>query len=94
MLEPWSSHFFARLSDHDLTVRKHTLMALTHLILNDMVKVRAQVSDIAMCLEDEESRMQDLARMFFNELAHKGTNNPIYVRPLPLLTPIATGCNV
>ena len=93
MLEPWSSHFFARLSDHDLTVRKHTLMALTHLILNDMVKVRAQVSDIAMCLEDEEPRMQDLARMFFNELAHKGTNNPIYVRPLPPLTPIAIGCN-
>lgn len=78
MLEPWSSHFFDRLSDHDLTVRKHTLMALTHLILNDMVKVRAQVSDIAMCLEDAEPRMQDLARMFFNELAHKGTNNPIY----------------
>ena len=59
MLEPWSSHFFDRLTDHDLTVRKHTLMALTHLILNDMVKVRAQVSDIAMCLEDEEPRMQD-----------------------------------
>ena len=78
MLEPWCPHFFARLNDRDLTVRKHTLMALTHLILNDMIKVRAQVSDIAMCLEDAAPRMQDLARMFFFELAHKGTNNPIY----------------
>ena len=40
-------------------------------ILNDMIKVRAQVSDIALCLEDENPRMQDLARMFFGELAHK-----------------------
>jgi condensin complex subunit 1 len=78
MLEPWCPHFFARLNDRDLTVRKHTLMALTHLILNDMIKVRAQVSDIALCLEDEAPRMRDLARMFFHELAHKGTNNPIY----------------
>ena len=78
LLEPWSGHFYAMLADKDLTVRKHTLMALTHLILNDMIKVRAQVSDIALCLEDSAPRMQELARLFFTELSHKGTNNPIY----------------
>eukprot|EP01052_Picozoa_sp_SAG31_P006669 SAG31_NODE_308_length_17951_cov_4.779240_16_plen_762_part_00 len=77
-LEPWSAHFYAMLGDTDLTVRKHTLMALTHLILNDMIKVRAQVAEIAMCLEDTSSRMQELARLFFSELSHKGTSNPIY----------------
>ena len=35
---------YARLSDRDSGVRYNTLMVLTHLILNDMVKVKGQVS--------------------------------------------------
>ena len=32
-----------RLSDSSLLVRYNTLMVLTHLILNDMIKVKGQV---------------------------------------------------
>ena len=39
-LEPWSPHMYTGLSDSDSVVRKHTLLVLTHLILNDMLKVR------------------------------------------------------
>lgn len=42
-LEPWTSRMYARLSDTDTGVRYNTLMVLTHLILNDMVKVKGQV---------------------------------------------------
>ncbi len=52
-------------------------MVLTHLILNDMIKIRGQVSDIAVCLEDEVPRIRDLAKLFFNELSKRG-NSPIY----------------
>jgi len=52
-------------------------MVLTHLILNDMMKVKGPISEIALCVEDPETRIADLARLFFQELSGKG-NSPIY----------------
>ena len=49
LLEPWTGHVYAQLRDADLRVRKNTLLVLTHLILNDMVKVKGQVSRVALC---------------------------------------------
>jgi hypothetical protein len=56
----------------DEGVRKNTLMVLTHLILNDMVKVKGQIGEIAVCLEDSDARIRDLTRMFFHELSKRG----------------------
>jgi condensin complex subunit 1 len=70
------SYLYKRLGDSDLTVKKNTLMVLTHLILNGMVKVKGQISEMAKCLEDEDSRISDLAKLFFTELATK--DNAIY----------------
>jgi hypothetical protein len=77
MVEPYTSHLYARLRDADTRVRKNTLMVLTHLILNDMVKVKGQVGEIAVCLSDPEQRISDLTRVFFTELS-KRSSNPIY----------------
>ena len=38
-LEPWKNHIFQSLTDHSPLVRKTTLMVISHLILNDMIKV-------------------------------------------------------
>lgn len=57
--------------DESSHVRKNTLMVLTHLILNDMVKVKGQISEMATCLEDKDSRISDLAKLFFLELSKK-----------------------
>ncbi|KAI8802939.1 armadillo-type protein [Cladochytrium replicatum] len=46
------SYMYARLMDRNPRVRIMTLMVLTHLILNGMVKVKGQISEIAKCLED------------------------------------------
>ena len=62
---------FLRLRDESSHVRKNTLMVLTHLILNDMVKVKGQISEMATCLEDKDSRISDLAKLFFLELSKK-----------------------
>ncbi|KAI9032255.1 non-SMC mitotic condensation complex subunit 1-domain-containing protein [Hyaloraphidium curvatum] len=70
------SYLYKRLSDSDMTVKKNTLMVLTHLILNGMVKVKGQISEMAKCLEDSDSRISDLAKLFFTELATK--DNAIY----------------
>ena len=77
LIEPWTEHLYARLKDDHKQVRAQTLLVLTHLILNDMVKVKGQISEIALCLEDDEPKTSDLARLFFQELSKRG-NNPIY----------------
>lgn len=53
------------------------LMVLTHLILNDMIKVKGQVCHVVLSLLDEEQQISDLAKVFFTELS-KRSNNPIY----------------
>ncbi len=51
-------------------------MVLTFLILNGMVKVKGQISEMAKCVEDPNPQIRDLARAFFKELSTK--DNAIY----------------
>lgn len=67
---------YKRLQDSDKTVKKNSLMVLSHLILNGMIKVKGQISEIAKCLEDADVQIRDLARLFFTELS--GKDNAIY----------------
>lgn len=60
-----------RLRDDSPLVRKSTLMAMTRLILNDMVKVKGQISELAICLVDDDSSIKQLAAHFFYELSNK-----------------------
>lgn len=88
-----SDRLYAGLTDHDLTVKKNTLMVLTHLILNGMIKVKGQLGEMAKCLEDEEERISDLARLFFTELSTKDNaiyNNLYVPRPSCVLRVLTT----
>lgn len=71
----WS--IYNRLSDKSPIVRYNTLMVITHLVLNDMLKVKGQVSQVAMSLNDSCKEVRDLARLFFNKLSER-SNNPVY----------------
>jgi hypothetical protein len=51
-------------------------MTLTFLILAGQVKVKGQLGEMAKCLEDDDKKIADLARMFFTELATK--DNAVY----------------
>lgn len=66
-----SDRLYAGLHDKDPTVKKNTLMVLTHLILNGMIKVKGQLGEMAKCLEDDDKRISDLAHLFFTELSTK-----------------------
>ncbi|XP_052761140.1 condensin complex subunit 1-like isoform X1 [Mya arenaria] len=76
LIEPWTPHLYARLRDESSEVRKNTMQVLTHLILNDMIKVKGQISEMAICIVDGNERIASLAKLFFNELAKKG--NAVY----------------
>ncbi|XAR69601.1 hypothetical protein NMG60_11001254 [Bertholletia excelsa] len=77
LLEPWTENVYARLRDASVSVRKNAVLVLSHLILNDMMKVKGFINEMAICLEDEDERISNLAKLFFHELSKKG-NNPIY----------------
>ncbi|CAI0374530.1 unnamed protein product [Linum tenue] len=77
LLEPWTENMYSRLRDPSVSVRKNAVLVLSHLILNDMMKVKGHINEMAICLEDEEERISSLAKLFFHELSKKGAN-PIY----------------
>ncbi|XP_071442798.1 condensin complex subunit 1-like [Hetaerina americana] len=74
--EPWSPNLYGRLRDMSDKVRQNTLMVLTHLIMNDMVKVKGQISDMALCILDPSEKIRGISKLFFQELAQKG--NALY----------------
>lgn len=39
LVEPWTEHMYARLRDPSVSVRKNAVLVLSHLILNEMMKV-------------------------------------------------------
>ena len=67
---------YACLRDESSFVRSNTLTVLTHLILNDMIKVKGQISDMALLIVDDVSKISNMAKLFFTELARKG--NALY----------------
>jgi condensin complex subunit 1 len=77
LMDPWTENMYARLNDQALSVRKNAVLVLSHLILNDMMKVKGYISEMALRLEDEDLRISNLVKLFFHELSKKG-NNPVY----------------
>ncbi|XP_071042878.1 condensin complex subunit 1 [Parasteatoda tepidariorum] len=76
IIEPWTSQLFNRLSDPDASVRESAIITLTHLILQDFVRVKSLISEAAKCLADTENNISDVAKFLFLELSKKG--NIIY----------------
>ncbi|XP_030639685.1 condensin complex subunit 1 [Chanos chanos] len=76
ILEPWTPNLYARLSDENPSVRLTAITVLTQLVLKDVLKVKGQVSEVAVLLLDPEPHIASLALNFFNELSAK--DNAIY----------------
>jgi condensin complex subunit 1 len=53
------------------------MTVISHLILNDMLKLKGEIVDISMLLESDDHKLKDLVNLFFYELNQKG-NNYIY----------------
>jgi len=66
---------FMLLHDRQVHVRRQALMVISHLILNDMLKLKGEIVDICMLLEDPNQRIRDQVKLFLHELDKKGSNN-------------------
>ena len=76
LIDENTDFLYRRLADTDDSVKRTCLMTLTFLILAGQVKVKGQLGEMAKCLEDDDRRIADLARMFFTELSTK--DNAVY----------------
>jgi condensin complex subunit 1 len=76
LIDENTDFLYRRLNDGEASVKRTCLMTLTFLILAGQVKVKGQLGEMAKCLEDDDKRIADLARMFFTELATK--DNAVY----------------
>ncbi|NWU98702.1 CND1 protein, partial [Upupa epops] len=73
LVEPWTSHLYARLRDPCPSVRQTAGLVMSQLILKDIVKVRGQVSDMAVLLIDPDEAIVEVAQNVFSELANKAS---------------------
>jgi condensin complex subunit 1 len=71
VIERFMVKIFDCLKDRDANVRKTTLLVLTHLILNDMLKVKNEIAELAILLDDSDLKVSNLAKLFFYELNKK-----------------------
>ncbi len=77
VLNKYINKFFNCLHDKETKVCRYAMTVISHLVLNDMLKIKGEIVDICMLLESEDSRLKDLVNLFFYELNQKG-NNIIY----------------
>ncbi|GAA6015382.1 hypothetical protein JCM10207_008969 [Rhodosporidiobolus poonsookiae] len=91
IMDEKSNELYAGLHDKDATVKKNTLMVLTHLILNGMIKVKGQLGEMAKCLSDDDKRIKDLAHLFFEELSTK--DKAIYNNLPDIISHLSSGAN-
>lgn len=54
-----------------------------------MIKVKGQLGEMAKCLEDPDSRISDLARLFFTELSTK--DNALYNNLQDVISHLSVG---
>ncbi|KAH8167606.1 hypothetical protein CIB48_g645 [Xylaria polymorpha] len=89
LIDENTDFLYRRLADTDLSVKRTCLMTLTFLILAGQVKVKGQLGEMAKCLEDEDKRIADLARMFFSELSTK--DNAVYNHFVDMFSLLSAG---
>lgn len=66
---------FDLLRDSSNNVRRQAILVITHLVLNDMLKLKGEIVDICMLLKDPDLKIQDQVKLFLHELNSKGANN-------------------
>ncbi|XP_076661535.1 CAP-D2 condensin subunit isoform X2 [Halictus rubicundus] len=76
LIEPWMKHIYGRLRDENLQVRSTCVRILSSLIMRDMVRVRGQISELALCITDDDTDIREEARQFFKAYSQKA--NALY----------------
>lgn len=71
VIEPWTSHLYSTLHEDNDELRLTAVKMLSHLILHEMIRVKGQISDLALCIVDPNDEIKSITQQFFKEIAHK-----------------------
>lgn len=71
VLGPWTGHFYSTLHETNDELRLSAVKMLSHLILHEMIRVRGQIADLAMCIVDSNDEIKNITQQFFKEIASK-----------------------
>lgn len=71
IIEPWTGHFYSQLHEEDTELRLTAVKMLSHLILHEMVRVKGQIADLALCIVDKSDEIRNITQQFFKEIANK-----------------------
>ncbi|XP_036674153.3 condensin complex subunit 1 [Drosophila suzukii] len=71
IIEPWTGHFYAQLHESNTELRLTAVKMLSHLILNEMIRVKGQIADMALCIVDGNEEIRNITKQFFKEIANK-----------------------
>lgn len=71
LIEPWSGHLYSTLYDENRELRLTSVRILAHLISHEMILVKGQISDLALCLVDDDLEIRKVTEVFFKEIANK-----------------------
>lgn len=71
IIEPWTTHIYSTLHENNITLRLTAVKMLSHLILHEMIRVKGQISDLAMCLVDPVTEIRTMTEQFFKEISQK-----------------------
>ncbi|KAG6452841.1 hypothetical protein O3G_MSEX007806 [Manduca sexta] len=76
LTQPWTHHIYHILSDDELEVRQCAVKMLSFLVLHEMVRVKGQIADMALCCADKDPKVASMTKLFFKQLSQKG--NALY----------------
>ncbi|KAH8418366.1 hypothetical protein KR222_004050, partial [Zaprionus bogoriensis] len=76
VIEPWTGHFYSQLHEKDTELRLTAVKMLCHLILHEIIRVKGQIADVALCIVDESDEIRNITQQFFKEIANK--SNMLY----------------
>ncbi|XP_053963844.1 condensin complex subunit 1 [Anastrepha ludens] len=71
IIEPWTGHFYSTLHEKNTELRLTAVKMLSHLILHEMIRVKGQIADLAMCIVDPDAEIKNITQQFFKEIANK-----------------------
>ncbi|XP_075166034.1 CAP-D2 condensin subunit [Haematobia irritans] len=71
IIEPWTGSIYATLHTQDTELRLTAVKMLSHLILHEMIRVKGQIAELAMCIVDNNADIKNITQQFFKEIANK-----------------------
>ncbi|XP_078041894.1 CAP-D2 condensin subunit [Augochlora pura] len=71
LIEPWMKHIYGRLRDENIEVRSTCVRVVSSLIMRDMIRVRGQISELALCIIDNDTQIRQDTRQFFKDFSQK-----------------------